>query len=118
MQERRRSPTILAILLPVLAAAVAWPFAMKAIRRADLTRGDRNRQVLARYRYAAWLAASLGRDVSAPVREAALRTRFSQHPATEEDLALVRAEADALTAERRKTTNPFRWVWVRYFLAI
>ena len=118
VQQRRRSPMILAILLPVLAAAVAWPFAMKAIRRADLTRGDRNRQVLARYRYAAWLAASLGRDVSAPVREAALRTRFSQHPATEEDLALVRTEADALTAERRKTTNPFRWVWVRYFLAI
>ena len=114
----RKVPLGAAILIPVLLAAAAWPFVMKAIRRADFRRGDRNRQLLARYRYAAWLADAMNKEVPARVREAALRARFSNHAATEEDLALVTAAADTLTAERRKTSNPLRWIWVRYFLAI
>lgn len=114
----RRFPTAPAILLPLLAAAVAWPFAVKAVRRVRFRRGDRNRRLLTRYRYAARLAASLGREVSAPVREAALRARFSRHPTTEEELALVAAEADALAERRRNAPNPLRRIWARYFLAL
>ncbi|MCR4905946.1 MAG: transglutaminase-like domain-containing protein [Clostridiales bacterium] len=114
----RRIPLAAAILIPALLAAAAWPLIMKAIRRADFRRGDRNRQLLARYRYAVWLAGAMDREVPAKVRDTALRARFSNHPSTEEDLALVTSAADALTAERRKTSNPLRWIWVRYFLAI
>ena len=115
---RKRIPAAVWIALPLLAAAAAWPFVMRRIRRADFERGDINRRVIARYRYAAWLAKAMGTQVSAPVREAAERARFSRHASTDEDLALVVREADRLTEERRRTSNPLRLLWVRYFLAL
>ena len=115
---RKRIPAAVWIALPLLAAAAAWPFVMRRIRRADFERGDINRRVIARYRYAAWLAKAMRTQVSAPVREAAERARFSRHASTDGDLALVVREADRLTEERRRTSNPLRLLWVRYFLAL
>ena len=101
-ESSKKSVHILQFIWPVLVLAAVlflWRALLFSIRRAAIGKGSPNRRAVTLYHHICWLSRLTKTDVPDELKALAEKARFSRHKLAQDELALLQARSDELTAQ-------------------